>query len=479
MGAPARDPRCAATHAGSRRTREVGAHHRTSVGARVSQPRPELVGLANGFLAGPWTFEALVERGREMLGARPRWLTHLVGRVLAAFPDPPRNARDALASFLAADEKLRRDLARLPSPRIRTWLVDAPLMAPTRFNVPFLNTWADLAEFCGLDVPLLDWLSNRRGWAREQEARQLHYRYSWVPKRSGGFRLLAAPKPRLRNVQRRILHGILDQVPAHAAAAAYRRGGSVQAFASPHTGRAVVLKLDLEDFFASTRGPRVIGLFRELGYPDSVVAGLAGLCTHRVPVSVTRQCPRTSAEISQDRWRSLNRLQDWNLPQGAPTSPALANLCAFRLDLRLTAAATTIGARYTRYADDLAFSWDDDASPGLSGFIGLVEQITRDESYSVRRSKTRVMRRSHRQVLAGTVVNDRVHVSRRVRKQLEAILTNCIRHGPESQNWGALPHFEAHLRGRIGWVAQLEPQHALHLEALFEQIRWVPTDVRN
>ena len=438
----------------------------------MRQPRPEVVGLANGFLAGSWTLQGLAERGREMLGVRPRWLAPLVRRILAAFPDPPRNARDALASFLAADETLRRELARLPSPRIRSWLVDVPRMAPTRFNVPFLNTWADLAEFCGLDVPLLDWLSRRRGWTREREPRQLHYRYSWVPKRSGGFRLLAAPKPRLRNVQRRILHGILDQVPAHGAAAAYRPGGSVQAFAAPHTARAVVLKLDLEDFFASTRGSRVVGLFRELGYPDSVVAGLAGLCTHRVPASVTRACPRSSAERAEDRWRSLHRLQDWNLPQGAPTSPALANLCAFRLDLRLTAAATTIGARYTRYADDLAFSWDEDVAASLSGFIGLVEQIARDEGYAVRRSKTRVMRRSHRQVLAGTVVNHRVHVSRKERKRLEAILANCVRHGPESQNWAGLPHFEAHLRGRIGWVAQLQPGHALPLEDLFARIAW-------
>lgn len=438
----------------------------------MSSPRPEFVALASGFLAGPWTQESLIERGGAMLAARPRWLRHLVGRVLEAFPDPPRSARDALAVFLTNDEKLRRDLARLPSPHIKTWLVDAPRMSPTRFNVPFINTWADLAGFCGVDVPLLDWLSNRRSWGRKRDAKLLHYRYTWVPKRRGGYRLLAAPKLRLRNVQRRILHGILDQVPAHAAATAYRPGGSVRGFAAPHTGRHVVIRMDLEDFFASTRGPRVVGLFRELGYPDSVVAGLAGLCTHRVHVSVTDQCPPTGSEELQIRWRALKRLQDWNLPQGAPTSPSLANLCAFRLDLRLTAAATGIGAKYTRYADDLAFSWNEDVSPSVSGLIALVEQIARDEGYLIRRSKTRVMRRSRRQVLAGTVVNDQVHVSRREREKLEAILTNCIRHGPESQNWAALPNFEAHLRGRIGWVAQLEPRQALHLEELFSRITW-------
>ena len=116
----------------------------------MSSPRPEFVALASGFLAGPWTQESLIERGGAMLGARPRWLRHLVGRVLEAFPDPPRSTRDALAAFLANDVRLRRDLARLPSPRIKTWLVDAPRMSPTRFNVPFIHTWAELADFCGV-----------------------------------------------------------------------------------------------------------------------------------------------------------------------------------------------------------------------------------------------------------------------------------------------------------------------------------------
>src|SRR5678815_5113327 len=157
----------------------------------MSSPRPEFVALASGFLAGPWTQESLIERGGAMLAARPRWLRHLVGRVLEAFPDPPRSARDALAVFLTNDEKLRRDLARLPSPHIKTWLVDAPRMSPTRFNVPFINTWADLAGFCGVDVPLLDWLSNRRSWGRKRDAKLLHYRYTWVPKRRGGYRVPA------------------------------------------------------------------------------------------------------------------------------------------------------------------------------------------------------------------------------------------------------------------------------------------------
>lgn len=442
----------------------------------MSGLRPHFRALASGFLAGAWTEEGLIERGAKTLGTKPRWLRRLVTSVLTAFPDPPRNTREALAAFLAARPSLHRHLAALPAPLIKEWLVDVPRMVPTRFNVPFIDTSSDLAALCGVDPPMLDWFAARRGRSREKVDALQHYRYAWVPKNRGGYRLLEAPKPRLRSIQRRILRGILDQVPAHSAASAFRRGGSVMAFAAPHTARGVVVRVDLEDFFPSTPGPKVVGLFRELGYPDEVVTSLAGLCTHRIPASVAARCPHGGlSENPGARWRSLKRLQDWHLPQGAPTSPALSNLCAFGLDVRLQAAAVACEARYTRYADDLAFSWGDEVAAPVSHFLSLVEGIIRDEGYRINTKKTRVMRRSRRQVLAGTVINDRVHVSRAERERLEAILTNCARYGPEGQNRMGVHNLEAHLAGRVAWVTQLEPRHGMHLEALFARVAWPRT----
>jgi retron-type reverse transcriptase len=134
------------------------------------------------------------------------------------------------------------------------------------------------------------------------------------------------------------------------------------------------------------------------------------------------------------------------LPQGAPTSPALANLCAFNLDLRLQAAAESLGARYSRYADDLVFSGGRQFERAARRFISLVGAIALEEGFSINFRKTRVMSKASSQRVNGIVVNEKLNVKRRERDQLKAILHNCVRHGPTSQNRAGLADFRAHLR---------------------------------
>jgi hypothetical protein len=150
----------------------------------------------------------------------------------------------------------------------------------------------------------------------------------------------------------------------------------------------------------------------------------------------------------------------------------VANLCAFGLDMRLRAAATTVGAAYTRYADDLAFSGDRRFAEQARRFHGLVCEIALTEGFQVHTRKTRFMRAGTRQRLAGLIVNRRPNVLRAEWDELKAILTNCERDGPESQNRGGVADFEAHLRGRITWVAQVHPQRGARLRKLFDRIPW-------
>src|SRR5262249_40986091 len=152
----------------------------------------------------------------------------------------------------------------------------------------------------------------------------------WLTSRSGKRRLLEAPRPRLKAIQRFVLHEILDHVPAHDAAHGYRRGRSIVTFAEPHAGRCLVLRMDLRDFFPSVSAARVRAVFRAGGYPREVAACLAGLCTNATPAGVW---PAGTDDNTRRRFRSPH------LPQGAPTSPALANLCAYGLDRRLTGLA--------------------------------------------------------------------------------------------------------------------------------------------
>jgi hypothetical protein len=279
----------------------------------------------------------------------------------------------------------------------------------------------------------------------------------------------------LKALQRRILREILDRVPPHEHAHGFRRGRSAVTYVAPHVGRHVVLRVDLVDFFASIDRGRVVALFAALGYPIEVARMLAALSTNRAPTSAPHAPPLPAFPARRDMElvaASRARYRAPHLPQGAPTSPAIANLCAYALDVRLAAAARTVGAEYTRYADDLAFSGDADFARRALRFAALVGSIASEHGFAVNHRKTRIMRRAVQQRLAGLVVNTRAAVPRRDYERLEATLFNCVRHGPASQNRDAHADFRAHLRGRIAWVAETHPARAAHLEELYARVRW-------
>ena len=144
-----------------------------------------------------------------------------------------------------------------------------------------------------------------------------------------------------------------------------------------------------------------------------------------------------------------------HLPQGAPTSPAIANLCVFRLDLRLAGLARAAGAQYTRYADDLAMSGEDDFARYARWLVPRAAAIATDEGFAVNHRKTRIMRRSQRQHLAGVVLNQRPNIRREQFDQLKATLFNCVQRGPASENRDGHSNFRAHLAGRIAHVQSL------------------------
>src|SRR3954453_14486676 len=149
-----------------------------------------------------------------------------------------------------------------------------------------------------------------------------------------------------------------------------------------------------------------------------------------------------------------------HLPQGAPTSPALANACCYRLDCRLSGLAQASGANYTRYADDLAFSGDEHFAKRVERFTDHVGAILLDEGFAVNFHKTRVMRQGVCQRLVGLVANERMNIPRVDFDVLKATLTNCVRYGPESQNREARPNFRLHMEGRVKFVECINPEKA-------------------
>jgi len=333
-----------------------------------------------------------------------------------------------------------------------------------RFGLPSFNVPEELAAW--LDIPLgqLGWLVHRfDDEQRPPDEQKAHYVFRWIKKRSGGQRLIEAPKSKLKRVQRIILEEILTRVPSHPAAHGFVVGRSICSNAAPHVGQRVLLKLDLQNFYPSVSLRRVVAIFRSLGYSREAAVWLGRLTTSSLPGSLLKNAP-SNADMAP--------YLGAHLPQGAPTSPALANLSAFPLDLRLVGLARTFGANYTRYADDLTFSGDEQFLRSLAVFIPLVDQIVRSERFSLNKAKRKVIRNSQRQTVTGVVVNVRPNVARRDFDRLKAILTNCVRRGPSTQNHDRHENFANHLQGRIAHVSQINPQRAERLRALFAEIDW-------
>lgn len=171
-------------------------------------------------------------------------------------------------------------------------------------------------------------------------------------------------------------------------------------------------------------------------------------------------------------WNYRRRLATAHLPQGAPTSPALAKLSAFRLDCRLAGLARTAGANYTRYADDLLFSGDQEFARQAHRSTELAQAIILASGFQPNYRKTRILRPGQRQAAAGLILNGKPNLDRREFDQLKAILTNCHRFSPESQNHAAYPNNREHLQGKIAWQRFVNPTRGEKLSHLFERISW-------
>lgn len=329
-------------------------------------------------------------------------------------------------------------------------------------QLPLVQTPEEIAEWLGLKLSRLAWLVHHFSAGKAESPQKSHYAYHWLAKSKGGYRLIEAPKKTLKEAQRKILAEILEKIPAHDAAHGFLTGRSIVTNAEPHVGQHVILKWDLQNFYPSVGFSRVVAIFRSLGYCREAGIWLARLTTTALPGNAAFP-PQPSAMLPY-----LRR----HLPQGAPTSPALANLSAYRLDLRLAGLAKSFGANYTRYADDLTFSGDERFARSLKVFIPLIRQICRQERFQVHPQKRKVLRSHQRQAVAGVVVNTKTNVSRKEYDLLKAILTNCVRRGPSTQNHTQHPNFSAHLQGRIAHVLQLNRPRGERLMKLYRRIDW-------
>jgi hypothetical protein len=257
-----------------------------------------------------------------------------------------------------------------------------------------------------------------------------------------------------------LLENVLARLPVHENAMAFVPGRSIADNAARHAGRAVVVRVDLKDFFPSIGVGRVKGLFKSLGYNEGVATLFALLAT---------ESPRAAVSVAGEPKRFV-AVGGRCLPQGACTSPAVTNVLCRRLDARLTGAANALGFAYTRYADDLVFSheWPDAA---VGALLTVARKILSEERFTVNEEKTRVMRGHQRQVVTGLVVNAvdgngaSARVSRDDLRRFRAFLHQCETRGFDTMTQATGQDALAYASGYVSFIHMVRPDHAAKLRA--------------
>ena len=258
---------------------------------------------------------------------------------------------------------------------------NSAMMAPDRvlsahWNVPSITTLGALAHWLNIPVEHLDWYCGQLKPA-EIGSKLSHYHLVFIPKRDGSKRLLEVPKWELKQAQRYVLDGILEHIPTHPNSHGFQKNRSIMTYVKPHVAQQVIIKFDLQDYFLSATRTRTRSLFHLAGYPPRISQYLSHLCTHNL---------RGKHHPSIKQWR----YEQPHLPQGAPSSPAIADRLLFKLDVRLSKLAEKLNLNYTRYADDMAFSSARKMSKSqLSSFQTIVHKIIAEEGWTQSWENTR------------------------------------------------------------------------------------------
>ena len=244
------------------------------------------------------------------------------------------------------------------------------------------------------------------------------YREFTIKKKNGNERQIAAPQRKLLIIQKRLAKFMQKVAKIKPSAHGFISGRSIVTNAKRHCSKekTFVFNIDLKDFFPSITFARVRGVFMcpPFSYPFSVATVLAHTCC----------------------FRGL-------LPQGAPTSPIISNLVCRGLDGDLQKLAQECRATYTRYADDITFSFSakklEDLSDRIVKLAGTaysvgesLEQIVTNHAFAINPDKVRLHSKNGRMEVTGLTVNQLPNVRRSFVHQVRGMLHAWERYGIEA-----------------------------------------------
>lgn len=261
------------------------------------------------------------------------------------------------------------------------------------------------------------------------------YKYLEIPKRRGGKRPIYAPNDYLKSIQKSILKNILNKITLPDYITAFTPNSNIVKNAQFHTGKDVVMCLDISNFFPSVGSGKIFNLFKSLGYNTEISHLLTTLTTY-----------------------------EGKLVQGPPTSPALANMSILHLDRALIKVAEAFQFTYTRYADDLIFSGNDRNRNSVDKMLEIAGKFLREAGFEVNEPKTKIFRKPRRQMVTGLIVNDGVKLKKQYRKRLDTIIERL------KEGLG-VRESSSQVLGLIEFAKTVEPEYATPYRKFFMENR--------
>ena len=249
-------------------------------------------------------------------------------------------------------------------------------------GVPVINSFEHLCEQLSITEQLLYYLTYKKEYCYFQKV---------IPKKDKTERILNVPNLSLKVVQKWILKEILEKIFVSEQAMAFvPNKNGLRENAERHKKNIFLLEMDITNFFGTITEQQVYTLFCNIGYNSKVAGILANLCTYNN-----------------------------YLPQGAVTSPYIANLVCYHMDARINGYCSRKDIVYTRYADDLTFSSDNRML--LNKIEKFIKYIVTDEGFTINDKKTRYLSNDVKKTVTGITINDdSIHVDKKFKRDLRA-----------------------------------------------------------
>ncbi|WP_375103252.1 reverse transcriptase family protein [Paenibacillus sp. RS8] len=264
-----------------------------------------------------------------------------------------------------------------------------------------------------------------------------------IPKSNGRYREITMPSLHLKEIQRWILDNILYRFCISGAAYGFVRNRSIKDNAAVHINQSSVINLDLKDFFPNIKFEQVFRLFHNSGYTKEISYSLAKLCTY-----------------------------NGVLPQGAPSSPYIANILCNSLDKRILSLVSDFGYRYSRYADDITISGDEK----VKGLIPSIIKIIESENFNINLKKMRIQENIPYKEITGLMVGETVKVKRKYKMKLEQHIYYCERYGVYSHlkeiKAEERSYFKEYLFGMANFIKMIEPNEGQNYLDRLNKINW-------